>query len=104
MTLSWPTTYAIATGREFNFDPSFAYVGSLLYLALFGSVIAFGAYLTLLGRIGAHKAGYATVMFPVVAILLSMTFEGLRLDATIVGGTALVLLGNILVLKRDRSA
>ena len=93
---------ALAQGLEFNFDATFTYISSLAYLAIFGSVIAFGAYLTLLGRIGAHKAGYATVMFPVVALLLSMAFEGLRPDASIIGGTTLVLLGNLLVLKRGR--
>ncbi len=86
-------------GFEFSFDATFTYIASLLYLAVFGSVIAFGAYLTLLGRIGAYRAGYATVMFPVVALLLSILFEGLRLDAGIVLGTLLVLLGNVLVLR-----
>ena len=90
---------AIAQGQAFTFDATFTYIASLAYLALFGSVVAFGAYLTLLGRIGAHKAGYATVMFPVVALVLSILFEGLGLDMTIVLGTALVLLGNLLVLK-----
>ncbi len=91
---------AVASGHEFTFDATFTYISSLAYLALFGSVVAFGAYLTLLGRIGAHKAGYATVMFPVVALLLSIAFEGLSLDATIVTGTSLVLLGNLLVLEK----
>ncbi len=91
---------AVASGHPFNFDATFTYITSLAYLALFGSVVAFGAYLTLLGRIGAHKAGYATVMFPVVALALSMAFEGLELDATIVSGTTLVLLGNLLVLRK----
>ncbi|MGI9236822.1 MAG: DMT family transporter [Woeseiaceae bacterium] len=89
----------IVRGYEFGFDTSFTYIASLAYLAVFGSVIAFGAYLTLLGRIGAHRAGYATVMFPVVALVLSILFEGLRLDLSIVLGTMLVLLGNVLVLK-----
>lgn len=89
----------VVRGYEFTFDGTFTYIASLAYLAVFGSVIAFGAYLTLLGRIGAHRAGYATVMFPVVALLLSILFEGLRLDLSIVLGTALVLLGNVLVLK-----
>jgi len=71
----------------------------LAYLTVFGSIIAFGAYLTLLGRIGAHKAGYAMVMFPVVALILSMLFEGLQLDSTIILGTVLVLAGNIFVLR-----
>jgi drug/metabolite transporter (DMT)-like permease len=67
---------------------------------VFGSIIAFGAYLTLLGRIGAHRAGYAMVLFPVVALVLSMLFEGLKLDATILLGTCLVLAGNMFVLRR----
>jgi drug/metabolite transporter (DMT)-like permease len=92
---------AVASGHEFRFDATFTYISSLVYLAIFGSVVAFGAYLTLLGRIGAHKAGYASVMFPVVALVLSIAFEGLQLDLSIVTGTSLVLLGNLLVLKRS---
>ena len=91
---------AVASGHEFTFDATFTYISSLVYLAIFGSVVAFGAYLTLLGRIGAHKAGYATVMFPVVALALSIAFEGLQADLAIVTGTSLVLLGNLLVLKK----
>lgn len=92
---------ALVGGHELKFDATFTYIASLTYLAVFGSVVAFGAYLTLLGRIGAHKAGYATVMFPVVAVILSIMFEGLQLDLTIIIGTTLVLLGNLLVLKKD---
>jgi drug/metabolite transporter (DMT)-like permease len=94
-------TVALASGHAFNFDATFTYISSLAYLAIFGSVFAFGAYLTLLGRIGAHKAGYVTVMFPVVAVILSVAFEGMQLTGTIVTGTALVLLGNLLILKKD---
>ncbi len=98
------TAVAIVQGHEFSFDPSFQYLASLAYLTVFGSVIAFGAYLTLLGRIGAYRAGYASVMFPVVALILSMLFEGLALDTTIMVGFALVLTGNLLVLTRGRKA
>ncbi len=90
---------AVLEGHPFVFEFSIGYVASLAYLTLFGSIVAFGAYLTLLGRIGAHKAGYAMVTFPVIALILSMLFEGLKLDATIVTGTALVLAGNLLVLR-----
>ncbi|MDH4056732.1 MAG: EamA family transporter [Gammaproteobacteria bacterium] len=93
---------AVFQGHEFTFDPSVAYLASLAYLTVFGSVIAFGAYLTLLGRIGAYKAGYASVMFPVVALVLSMLFEGLALDTYILAGFSLVLAGNLLVLTRGR--
>lgn len=86
-------------GHPFNFELSTSYVVSLLYLAVFGSIVAFGAYLTLLGRIGAHKAGYIMVMFPVVALILSMLFEGLALTPSVVIGTALVLTGNVFVME-----
>jgi drug/metabolite transporter (DMT)-like permease len=90
---------AFGQGKEFSFDWSLTYVSSLLYLIIFGSIIAFGAYLTLLGRIGAHKAGYAVVMFPVVALAVSVFFEGLQITANIVVGVMLVLLGNIFILQ-----
>jgi drug/metabolite transporter (DMT)-like permease len=91
---------SVVVGHTFVFDFSTGYVLSLAYLTVFGSIIAFGAYLTLLGRIGAHKAGYAMVMFPVVALILSLMFEGLQLNASIVIGTLLVLAGNVFVLER----
>lgn len=95
---------ALGQGHAFNFDASPGYVLSLAYLALFGSVIAFGAYLTLLGRIGAHKAGYAVVMFPVVALMLSVFFEGLQITLNIIAGVVLVTAGNVIILRRERTA
>lgn len=90
---------ALSNGDKFTFEWTAAYIGSLAYLTVFGSIVAFGAYLTLLGRIGAHKAGYAMVMFPVVALILSALFEGLEINATIISGTLFVLAGNLLVLN-----
>ena len=87
-------------GQAFTMDWSPEYIGALLYLAVFGSVIAFWAYLTLLGRIGANKAGYATIAFPVMAILLSVMFEGLALTPPLVIGVVMVLIGNWSILTR----
>lgn len=94
---------ALAEGREFNFDWSAGYVVSLGYLAVFGSIVAFGSYLTLLGRIGASRAGYAVVMFPVVALVISVAFEGLQLSSNIVIGVLLVMVGNVVILQRSRT-
>ena len=91
---------ALVSGKEFLFDVSPGYIGSLAYLTVFGSIVAFGAYLTLLGRIGAHKAGYAMVLFPVVALVLSTAFEGLTIDRSTAVGCCLVLAGNACVLSR----
>lgn len=96
--------FALVRGAEFTIDLSISYLGSLLYLALFGSVVAFGSYLTLLGRIGADRAAYATVLFPVIALLLSALFEELALNALQFAGVALVLLGNVVVLRERRPA
>src|SRR5690606_15274528 len=95
---------ALGQGHAFNFDFSAGYVISLGYLAVFGSIIAFGAYLTLLGRIGAHKAGYAVVMFPVIALILSVLFEGFQITGNIIFGALLVTAGNVIILRRERNA
>ncbi|MBF8256518.1 MAG: protein of unknown function DUF6 transmembrane, partial [Anaerolineales bacterium] len=85
---------AVVRGVPFTFDPSPSYILSLLYLAVFGSVIAFGTYLTLIGRMGVDRAAYIGVIFPLVALLLSMLFEGLNLGAVGLVGVALVAAGN----------
>ena len=85
-------------GLDFNFEYTFSYISTLIYLAVFGTIVAFGAYLKLMGRIGPAKAGYAVVMFPVVAFILSVMFEGLAIELHIVAGVALVLLGNLVIL------
>jgi drug/metabolite transporter (DMT)-like permease len=93
---------ALIRGAPLTLEFTPAYLGSLLYLALFGSVIAFGSYLTLLGRIGPDRAAYSTIVFPVVALLLSALFESMALDVTQFGGVGLILLGNVVVLTRPK--
>jgi len=93
-------TIAAARGESFVFQPDAAYVVSLVYLTLFGTVLAFGAYLTLLGRIGAERAGYTVVMVPVVALVVSAVLENLRLTPAMGIGVALALAGNLLILRR----
>ncbi|UCD43375.1 MAG: DMT family transporter [Chloroflexota bacterium] len=94
---------ALFRGAQLEFDSSAGYILSLLYLAIFGSVIAFGSYLTLLGRIGLDRAAYVTVLFPIIALLLSTLFEGLQWGAAQLVGIGLVLLGNAVVLSKNGS-
>jgi drug/metabolite transporter (DMT)-like permease len=91
---------ALIIGVPFEFDARPAYIGSLIYLALFASVIGFGAYLTLVQRIGADRASYVTAVFPLVALGLSTVFEGYEWTPPAVAGVAMVLIGNLLVLRR----
>ena len=93
---------AFSRGAELSFDPSTGYVLSLIYLALFGSVIAFSTYLTLLGRIGAGRAAYITIIFPVIALLLSTIFEDFAMNNLQLLGIGLILIGNVIVLRRTK--
>jgi drug/metabolite transporter (DMT)-like permease len=92
--------YCLLRGLPLQVDWSVRYLGSLLWLSLTASVVAFATYLTLLGRIGSGRAGYATVMFPVVALAISAAVEGYHPGLLAALGLLLVLGGNALVLSR----
>jgi drug/metabolite transporter (DMT)-like permease len=94
--------FALVNGRRFTFDPHPPYVLSLLYLSIIGSVIGFVSYFTLVGRIRAEKAAYATVLFPIVALTISTLFEGYHWTVTAFVGILLTLAGNVLVLMKSR--
>lgn len=91
---------AFVIGKEFTIDTSFNYLASLGYLSLFGSVIAFTAYLTLIGRIGAGKAAYTIVIVPVIAIAISTVFEDYQLDTYAVVGILVLVLGNVIAMVK----
>lgn len=91
-------TVVLLRGSEFTFDNQFSYVASLIYLSLFGTVIAFACYFVLLKDIGPEKASYTVVLFPLVAVALSMVFEGFVWHIHTAIGFILVLTGNVLVL------
>ncbi|HEY5020457.1 MAG TPA: DMT family transporter, partial [Steroidobacteraceae bacterium] len=91
---------ALASGARLQFDPSWPYVASLLFLALFGSALAFGAYLTLMGRIGADRAAYTAVAIPIVALLLSTAFEHLRWRIETFSGVTACVAGILLAQRR----
>lgn len=91
----------IIQGKQFTFTFEPAYLISLAYLSLFGSVIAFGCYLSLMTRIGSHKTSYANIIFPAIAVLISTLFEGFAWSEYTVIGLSLVLLGNLVVLMKS---
>ncbi len=96
------SAWALAQGQAPAFELSPTYLGAWLYLAIPGSVIGFTAYLTLVGRLGADRAAYCTVLFPVVALNVSAWIEGYRWTGTALLGLALVLAGNVAVFWRGR--
>lgn len=109
-TIAWSMGYGalfallmgLAFGRTLAFETTPAYVLSLAYLALVGSVAAFGAWLALIGRIGPARASYVGVMVPVVALTISTVFENLPWHPLIVAGMAVSVAGNVLVLRDSK--
>lgn len=91
---------ATVSGRPMVFSTEPAYLLSLLYLSLIGSVAAFTLYLTLISRIGLGRAAYMGVLLPVVALLISTAFEGYEWSWLAVSGMGLVIAGNLFSRRR----
>jgi len=87
------------TQAPIAWDQKPSYVYSLIYLAIFASIIGFTAYLSLVNRLGANQAAYATVIFPVIALALSSVYEGYVFDLKSSLGLVLVLLGNVVAMN-----
>ncbi len=93
---------ALLMGVPFSIQMSPAFWASFLYLAVFGSVFAFGAYFTLIGRIGPARAAYVGVMSPVIALIVSAAYEGFDWRLATVVGVLLAVAGNVLALWNPR--
>jgi drug/metabolite transporter (DMT)-like permease len=93
---------ALVLYKPLHISLSISYWSSLLYLSLFGTVIAFGAYLTLVGRIGAEKAGYSSILSPVIALILSILFEDFKFTLNIGLGLTFCLLGVFVTLSSNK--
>ncbi len=99
--MSWGTAFlaalTILSGDHFAISTGELYLGGLAYLAIFGTIIGFFAYLTLVARIGASRAAYVTVITPVVALTVSTFFEFYHWSGLAVPATILILLGNLII-------
>ena len=91
---------ALVSGKPFDFIATPVYVGALIYLSVFASVIAFWSYLTLVGEIGPDRAAYATLLFPLVALGLSTVFEDYVWTLPAIIAVCLILGGNLLTLRK----
>jgi drug/metabolite transporter (DMT)-like permease len=94
---------ALLLGKPLTLHWERDYLLSLVYLAFFATVLAFWAYISLIGRIGADRAAYTTLLFPIVALLISSVVEDYRWSAWSLAGLALVLAGNWLAMRGTRA-
>ena len=97
----WAGCIGLFNDRPFQIPLTPDYLGSLAFLILSATILAFYTYLTLVGRIGPARASYATVIFPIFALLISTVLESYVWTPLAMIGLALALAGNLLVLRRD---
>lgn len=97
----WVACYALFMGESWAMPQSLSYWLSLLYLSVFGSVIAFACYFTLIHRIGAQKTVFIGVVTPVISVLLSMRLEDYRPGGVEIVGIILCLSSVIWVLRGE---
>ncbi|MEH6630696.1 MAG: DMT family transporter [Halopseudomonas aestusnigri] len=94
--------WCLFQGYSFDMELTPKYLGSLFYLAIPGTIIGFAMYLNLVGRVGAEKAAYSTVLFPIVALSLSTIFEGYIWTPISLTGVALALAGNLVIFAKKK--
>ena len=85
------------SGTEIVVPSTGQYILALIYLSVFGSIVAFTTYFLLIERIGANRAAYATVLFPIIALILSSIYEGYIWTWTSYIGLVFTLGGIILI-------
>lgn len=87
-------------GESFVFPTTPSFLLSLGYLSIFGTIIAFYAYQTLVGTIGADRAAYTSIINPVIAILISSIFENITFTPQLFIGILLCFSGNLIALRK----
>ncbi len=74
-------------------------IGSLLYLAVVGTSVAFSLYFYLLKKMEATKLSMIAFITPVVALILGVAFKSENFDAISLLGSALVVFGVFMVVE-----
>lgn len=90
--------HALLAGTPWHWSWRPGFLASLAWLALLGSIVAFGAYYALVHRVGAARAGYVGVLTPLVALGVSSVFENFLWTGLTLAGIALAILGNVVAL------
>ncbi len=90
-------------GETFAWPPQPLAAAAWLYLVVFGSLIAFNAYMLLLAQAPAGLASSYTFVNPVIAMLLGVAFAGEQVSGFEWAAVSVVLAGVLLLLWRRAS-
>jgi drug/metabolite transporter (DMT)-like permease len=78
-------------------------VGSIIYLAIFGSVVGFVVYYTLLRKVAVTSLNLIAYLFPVVAVVLGYLVLGEVLEPLTFVGAGAIVIGIVMATYRPRS-
>jgi drug/metabolite transporter (DMT)-like permease len=95
---------AALTGESFTWPPQPLAAWAWLYLVVFGSLLAFNAYMVLLARASSGLAASYTFVNPVIAMLLGVAFGGETITGYEWAAAGVVLAGVLLLIARPRRA
>ncbi len=95
--------WCLIQGVEWVVPTTATFWGATVFLAVPGSIVAFYCYITVIQTLGADRAGYATVLFPVVALSVSTWLEGFEWTVTAVLGALLAILGNYVLFRPSKA-
>lgn len=90
---------SVLGGETWQVELTTSYALSMIYLTVIGSVVAFALYMKVVQELGPVRAGYSSVITPVIALLLSALWEDLRPTLPLLLGVGLILLGNMLIMS-----
>jgi drug/metabolite transporter (DMT)-like permease len=91
---------AAATGERFSWPPQPLALAAWAYLVVFGSLIAFNAYMLLLARASAGLASSYTFVNPLIAMALGVTLGGETVTAFEWSAAGVVLVGVVMLLLK----
>ena len=95
---------SLVSGEAWRVQLDAGYALSMVYLSVVGSVIAFALYMKVVQELGPVRAGYSSVITPVIALIASAIWEGLQPTLPLLAGVGLILLGNLLIMSSRASA
>jgi drug/metabolite transporter (DMT)-like permease len=93
---------AALTGETFSWPPEPLAAWAWLYLVVFGSLLAFNAYMVLLAEASAGLAASYTFVNPLIAMFLGVAFGGETITGFEWAAAGVVLAGVLLLLAKPR--